>query len=91
MWIADRYGPSVSRLIAEADSGRVGDVRMVSIREHRFPFLKKVGDWNRLKRNTGDTLVEKCCHFFGEDNHAVSKDIPFFLPLVITKVSDFVK
>ena len=39
----------MSRLIAEADSGRVGDVRMVSIREHRFPFLKKVGDWNRLK------------------------------------------
>ena len=57
----------MSRLIAEADSGRVGEVRMVSIREHRFPFLKKVGDWNRLKRNTGDTLVEKCCHFFGEE------------------------
>ena len=47
--VPDRYGPSVSRLIAEADSGRVGDVRMVSIREHRFPFLKKVGDWNRLR------------------------------------------
>jgi predicted dehydrogenase len=24
----------------------------------------KVGDWNRLSRNTGGTLVEKCCHFF---------------------------
>ncbi len=50
--------------MAETDSGRLGDVRMVSIREHRFPFLKKVADWNRLKRNSGDTLVEKCCHFF---------------------------
>jgi predicted dehydrogenase len=37
---------------------------MVSIREHRLPFLKKVADWNRFTRNTGGTLVEKCCHFF---------------------------
>ena len=37
----------MSRLIAEAEGGRVGEVRMVSVREHRFPFLKKVGDWNR--------------------------------------------
>ena len=35
-----------------------------AIREHRFPFLRKVGDWNRFARNTGGTLVEKCCHFF---------------------------
>ena len=32
--------------------------------EPRFPFLRKVGDWNRFNRNTGGTLVEKCCHFF---------------------------
>ena len=44
-----------------APSGRL---RMLAIREHRFPFLKKVGDWNRFARNTGGTLVEKCCHFF---------------------------
>ena len=37
---------------------------MVSLREHRFPFLEKVGDWNRFEDNTGGTLVEKCCHFF---------------------------
>ncbi len=37
---------------------------MLAIREHRFPFLEKVGDWNRFARNTGGTLVEKCCHFF---------------------------
>jgi myo-inositol 2-dehydrogenase/D-chiro-inositol 1-dehydrogenase len=35
-----------------------------AIREHRFPFLKKVGDWNRFSKNTGGTMVEKCCHFF---------------------------
>ncbi len=39
-------------------------MKMVAIREHRFPFLVKVGDWNRFNRNTGGTLVEKCCHFF---------------------------
>ena len=37
---------------------------MLAIREHRFPFLKKVGDWNRFSKNTGGTMVEKCCHFF---------------------------
>ena len=37
---------------------------MLSIREHRFPFLQKVDDWNRFNKNTGGTLVEKCCHFF---------------------------
>ncbi len=37
---------------------------MLTIREHRFPFLHKVGDWNRFNRYTGGTLVEKCCHFF---------------------------
>jgi predicted dehydrogenase len=36
----------------------------LSIREHRFPFLIKVDDWNRFSRNTGGTMVEKCCHFF---------------------------
>ena len=37
---------------------------MLSIREHRFPFLVKVGDWNRFAVNSGGTMVEKCCHFF---------------------------
>ena len=59
-----RYIRSIKRLIDEVDKGTVGNLHMVSIREHRFPFLKKVGTWNRLKKNTGDTLVEKCCHFF---------------------------
>lgn len=59
-----RYMPAVTRLQEIVRSGTVGAVHMVAIREHRFPFLVKVGDWNRLSRNTGGTLVEKCCHFF---------------------------
>ena len=59
-----RYMPPVAALIAEVTSGGIGRVHMVAIREHRFPFLSKVGDWNRFNRNTGGTLVEKCCHFF---------------------------
>ncbi len=59
-----RYMPPVAALIDEVRSGAVGRVRMVAVREHRFPFLAKVGDWNRFNRNTGGTLVEKCCHFF---------------------------
>jgi predicted dehydrogenase len=59
-----RYMPPVARLIDEVQRGTVGKVHMVAIREHRYPFLPKVGDWNRFSRNTGGTLVEKCCHFF---------------------------
>jgi predicted dehydrogenase len=41
-----------------------GNAKMLTIREHRFPFLPKVADWNRFNANSGGTLVEKCCHFF---------------------------
>jgi len=66
VWVAMeyRYMPPVTRVIEEARAGSVGSLRMMAIREHRFPFLRKVGDWNRFARNTGGTLVEKCCHFF---------------------------
>lgn len=59
-----RYMAPISELVRRVNSGAVGDVKMMSIREHRFPFLQKVGNWNRFSRNTGGTLVEKCCHFF---------------------------
>ena len=59
-----RYMAPFARLIEEVGLGTAGRVRMVSLREHRFPFLDKVGDWNRFSANTGGTLVEKCCHFF---------------------------
>ena len=59
-----RYMPPVARLLEELATGVTGDIRMIAIREHRFPFLDKVGNWNRFSRNTGGTLVEKCCHFF---------------------------
>ncbi|KAI3981351.1 hypothetical protein MKX01_001796 [Papaver californicum] len=59
-----RYMPPVAKLIDVVQNGTIGQVKMVSIREHRFPFLVKVNDWNRFNENTGGTLVEKCCHFF---------------------------
>lgn len=59
-----RFIPTVTVLLEQLRSGACGDTRMVSIREHRFPFLPKVDNWNRFSANTGGTLVEKCCHFF---------------------------
>jgi len=59
-----RFMPSVGALIRDVHQGLVGPLWMVAIREHRFPFLPKVANWNRFTRNTGGTLVEKCCHFF---------------------------
>ncbi len=65
IWVAMeyRYMPPVAHLIREAQAA-TGGIKMLTIREHRFPFLEKVGDWNRFNHNTGGTLVEKCCHFF---------------------------
>lgn len=59
-----RYMPPAAAFIDQVRAGRVGQLHMLSIREHRFPFLHKVGDWNRFIENTGGTMVEKCCHFF---------------------------
>ena len=59
-----RYMAPIAELVSQVHAGAVGETRMMSIREHRFPFLVKVGNWNRFSRNTGGTLVEKCCHFF---------------------------
>jgi predicted dehydrogenase len=60
-----RYMPPIAELVRQVHAQEAtGEAVMLSIREHRYPFLEKVGDWNRFNRNTGGTLVEKCCHFF---------------------------
>ncbi len=66
VWVGmmHRYIPAASRMIEVAHSGRLGQLRMLSIRVHRGPFLKKTGDWNRFNRNTGGSLMEECAHFF---------------------------
>lgn len=65
IWVAMeyRYMPPIAEFLARADHA-TGGIRMLTIREHRFPFLHKVGAWNRFNRFTGGTMVEKCCHFF---------------------------
>ena len=65
VWVAMeyRYMPPVAAF-AEAVDRATGGLKMLTIREHRFPFLTKVGDWNRFNAKTGGTFVEKCCHFF---------------------------
>jgi myo-inositol 2-dehydrogenase / D-chiro-inositol 1-dehydrogenase len=42
----------------------IGAVQQVNLAEHRFPFLDKVGQWNKFNRYSGGTLIEKCCHYF---------------------------
>ena len=60
-----RYMPPIAELVRQVHAQTAtGEAVMLSIREHRYPFLEKVGDWNRFNKNTGGTLVEKCCHFF---------------------------
>ena len=65
-WVAMeyRYMPPTARFLERLHHGDIGTPRLLAIREHRFAFLEKVGDWNRFTENTGGTLVEKCCHHF---------------------------
>ncbi|MDC0072236.1 Gfo/Idh/MocA family oxidoreductase [Gammaproteobacteria bacterium] len=67
-----RYMTTISAALKNLES--VGNIKMCAIREHRFPFLKKVEDWNRFNSNTGGTLVEKCCHFFDLMNQIIPSD-----------------
>ena len=64
-WVAMeyRYMPPIAALLEQAEQA-TGGIKMLTIREHRFPFLPKIGDWNRFNAKTGGTFVEKCCHFF---------------------------
>ncbi len=72
VWVAMeyRYMPAIAEFL-ERMNAATGGVKMLTIREHRFPFLPKVGNWNRLSCLTGGTLVEKCCHFFDLMRHAI--------------------
>lgn len=76
VWVAMeyRYMPAIQRALALAHAGAVGTPRMMTVREHRFPFLTKVDDWNRFNRRTGGTLVEKCCHFWDLMRHALQSE-----------------
>lgn len=70
------YMPPITRLISDTRNGFIGTPQMVAIREHRFPFLRKVRDWNRFNRNSGGTFVEKCCHFFDLFNRILYPEVP---------------
>ena len=61
LWIAMeyRYIPAVAQLHHLLPT--IGDIKMVTIRENRYPFLHKIGKWNRQASQTGDTLVEVRC------------------------------
>jgi myo-inositol 2-dehydrogenase/D-chiro-inositol 1-dehydrogenase len=69
-----RFMPPVTEYVRQIHDGRIGRLQMLAIREHRFPFLVKVGDWNRFSANTGGTMVEKCCHFFDLMRHIVRSE-----------------
>ncbi|MGJ3239046.1 MAG: Gfo/Idh/MocA family protein [Anaerolineae bacterium] len=60
-----RYKSISVEAIHEALERRtLGDIKLISMQEHRIPFLDKVNQWNKFAKFSGDTLVEKCCHYF---------------------------
>ena len=64
VWVAMEYRYMDPLQEMKKELAVVGTPQMISIKEHRFPFLDKVADWNRFSVRTGGTLVEKCCHFW---------------------------
>jgi len=75
IWVAMEYRfiPAINKLIQLLPE--VGDIKKVTIRENRYPFLSKVGEWNKDTDKSGDTLVEKCCHFFDLFRLITSKEM----------------
>lgn len=60
-----RYKAIYVEAIHEAlERKAIGDIKTITILEHRIPFLDKVGQWNKFSQFSGGTLVEKCCHYF---------------------------
>ena len=60
-----RFKAIYSEAIYEALTRRMlGEIKLIGIQEHRIPFLDKVKQWNKFAQYSGDTLVEKCCHYF---------------------------
>ncbi|MHA1671505.1 MAG: Gfo/Idh/MocA family protein [Promethearchaeota archaeon] len=60
-----RYKAMYVEAIQEALNHRkLGDIKMIHLLEHRYPFLDKVKQWNKFNQYSGGTLVEKCCHYF---------------------------
>lgn len=65
-----RYKAIYNESIYEAHERKsLGEIKTISILEHRIPFLDKVSQWNKFTKFSGGSLVEKCCHYFDLINH----------------------
>jgi len=75
-----RYKAIYVETIYEALERRtIGNIKMINILEHRGPFLDKVNQWNKFAKFSGQTIVEKCCHYMDLFNlFAQSKPISVF-------------
>lgn len=56
-----RYMPPVAKLIEIIKGGKIGEVKMVAIREHRFPFLVKVK--KQIYGVSGCQFLQLCFNF----------------------------
>ncbi|MHA1729501.1 MAG: Gfo/Idh/MocA family protein [Promethearchaeota archaeon] len=75
-----RYKAMYVETIYEAlERKSIGDIKMINITEHRVAFLDKVNQWNKFAKYSGQTIVEKCCHYMDLFNlFAQSKPISVF-------------
>ena len=69
-----RCSPVLQKTRAVIAAGEFGDVRMVSCRELRLPFLKKVEDWIVQEQYSGGALTDKNCHHFDVFNWLIDSE-----------------
>ena len=63
-----RFMPPVAALIEKAEEF-CGGISMLSVTEHRFPFLPKLETGTGLTAIQAEHLLKKCCHFFDLMRH----------------------
>lgn len=75
-----RYKAIYVEAIHEAlERKSIGNIKMINIMEHRVAFLDKVNQWNKFAKYSGQTIVEKCCHYMDLFNlFAQSKPISVY-------------
>ncbi|MCW8133785.1 MAG: Gfo/Idh/MocA family oxidoreductase [Planctomycetota bacterium] len=68
-----RYGPAISELKRQLDSGVIGDVKAINFhenldRKHGADYFRR---WHRVKKNSGGLLIHKASHHFDALNWLV--------------------
>lgn len=66
LWIGMQfmYIKPIQELLNKVKLNNIGNVKMISIKEHTYPSPNKVDNWNTEFKKTGGAILERCTHLF---------------------------